>query len=155
VRMVPRLLNQRLAVYTIIRCPATPIGLATVQRRIAWMKIPRWPVLNRGVVCKVPRLISAAVPATSVCTLGKLSLVRLTLSAPPVVIASLPSRLPKLTRKLENYRGAGMNGAVTLRYAHFAPDHLEDALTNNPLLILGGETSAKSGDKMAAEDPTG
>ena len=44
---------------------------------------------------------------------------------------------------------------VTMRYAHFAPDHLEDALTNNPLSILGSKTAAKSGDKMAAEDPTG
>lgn len=35
---------------------------------------------------------------------------------------------------------------VTMRYAHFAPDHLEDAIHLNPLARL-------SGGKMAAEDP--
>jgi len=40
---------------------------------------------------------------------------------------------------------------VTMRYAHFAPDHLEDALTNNPLSILGAKMPAKSGGKMATE----
>ncbi len=44
---------------------------------------------------------------------------------------------------------------VTMRYAHFAPDHLEDALTNNPLSILGAQIAAKNGDKMATEGPTG
>ncbi|MEH0833285.1 tyrosine-type recombinase/integrase [Pectobacterium cacticida] len=34
---------------------------------------------------------------------------------------------------------------VTMRYAHFAPDHLNDALSLNPLALM------KSGNKMAAE----
>ncbi|MCU5775872.1 tyrosine-type recombinase/integrase [Erwiniaceae bacterium BAC15a-03b] len=37
---------------------------------------------------------------------------------------------------------------VTMRYAHFAPDHLEEAISRNPLAII----AAKSGDKMAAEN---
>lgn len=36
---------------------------------------------------------------------------------------------------------------VTMRYAHFAPDHLEDAIHCNPLSIM----AAKNGDKVAAE----
>lgn len=40
---------------------------------------------------------------------------------------------------------------VTMRYAHFAPDHLEDAVSCNPLALM----AKKSGDKMAVEDPTG
>jgi site-specific recombinase XerD len=35
---------------------------------------------------------------------------------------------------------------VTMRYAHFAPDHLEDAIYMNPLAQI-------SGDKMAMENP--
>lgn len=37
---------------------------------------------------------------------------------------------------------------VTMRYAHFAPDHLEDAIYMNPLAQI-------SGDKMAMENPNG
>lgn len=40
---------------------------------------------------------------------------------------------------------------VTMRYAHFAPDHLEDAINCNPLSII----AAKNGDKVAAEVMTG
>lgn len=40
---------------------------------------------------------------------------------------------------------------VTMRYAHFAPDHLEEAVSNNPLARM----ARKSGDKMAVENPTG
>ncbi|NIE53315.1 hypothetical protein F3J41_14810 [Pantoea sp. Ap-870] len=36
---------------------------------------------------------------------------------------------------------------VTMRYAHFAPYHLEDAIHCNPLAIMAG----KSGGKMAAK----
>ncbi|EIC85428.1 integrase [Serratia sp. M24T3] len=38
---------------------------------------------------------------------------------------------------------------VTMRYAHFAPDHLEDALTNNPLSILGAKMSVKNGNQLS------
>jgi hypothetical protein len=34
---------------------------------------------------------------------------------------------------------------MTMRYAHFAPDHLEDAVKLNPITVL------KNGGKMAAE----
>lgn len=40
---------------------------------------------------------------------------------------------------------------VTMRYAHFAPEHLEDAIHCNPLAIMAG----KSGGKMAVEVVTG
>ena len=40
---------------------------------------------------------------------------------------------------------------VTMRYAHFAPSHLEDAMHCNPLAIM----AQKSGGKMAAEVPAG
>lgn len=40
---------------------------------------------------------------------------------------------------------------VTMRYAHFAPDHLEDALINNPLSLLGVKAQAKNGGKMATQ----
>jgi len=40
---------------------------------------------------------------------------------------------------------------VTMRYAHFAPDHLEEAVTNNPLARM----ARQNGDKMAAQNPTG
>lgn len=40
---------------------------------------------------------------------------------------------------------------VTMRYAHFAPDHLEEAVHNNPLALM----ARNSGGKMAAEVPTG
>ena len=40
---------------------------------------------------------------------------------------------------------------ITMRYAHFAPDHLEDAIHCNPLSIM----AAKNGDKVAAEVLTG
>lgn len=40
---------------------------------------------------------------------------------------------------------------VTMRYAHFAPDHLEEAVNNNPLALM----ARNSGGKMAAEVPTG
>lgn len=40
---------------------------------------------------------------------------------------------------------------VTMRYAHFAPDHLEEAITNNPLSVM----ARKSGGKMAAEKQIG
>lgn len=40
---------------------------------------------------------------------------------------------------------------VTMRYAHFAPDHLEDAIHCNPLSLM----AQKSGGKMAAEVPGG
>ncbi|QBJ08206.1 integrase [Rahnella aquatilis] len=35
---------------------------------------------------------------------------------------------------------------ITMLYAHFAPDHLEDAIHLNPLAQMGG-------DKVAAESP--
>lgn len=38
---------------------------------------------------------------------------------------------------------------VTMHYAHFAPDHLEDALTNNPLSILGAKMPVKNGNKLS------
>jgi len=40
---------------------------------------------------------------------------------------------------------------TTMRYAHFAPSHLEDAVHCNPLAIM----AQKSGGKMAAEVPAG
>lgn len=40
---------------------------------------------------------------------------------------------------------------VTMRYAHFAPDHLEDAIYCNPLSLM----AKNSGGKMAAEVPGG
>ena len=36
---------------------------------------------------------------------------------------------------------------MTMRYAHFAPDHLEDAVRLNPI------TALKNGDKVATEAP--
>jgi len=38
---------------------------------------------------------------------------------------------------------------VTMRYAHFAPDHLEDAIRCNPLALM----AKKNGDKVAAQSP--
>ena len=32
---------------------------------------------------------------------------------------------------------------VTMRYAHFAPDHLEDAIHLNPLAQMGGGRKSK------------
>ncbi len=37
--------------------------------------------------------------------------------------------------------------SVTMRYAHFAPDHLEEAINRNSLALM----ARKSGDKMAIE----
>ena len=68
----------------------------------------------------------------------------------PDCSASTYSEIKELQRILGNF-----DIRVNLRYVHFAPDHLEDALVNNPLSILHSKTAAKSGDKMATEDPTG
>lgn len=38
---------------------------------------------------------------------------------------------------------------VTMRYAHFAPDHLEDAIRCNPLALM----AKNNGGKVAAEVP--
>ncbi|WP_455863799.1 phage integrase [Pantoea agglomerans] len=40
---------------------------------------------------------------------------------------------------------------VTMRYAHFAPDHLEEAVTNNPLARITGRNDYK----VSTEVPTG
>ncbi|MFC0141895.1 tyrosine-type recombinase/integrase [Erwinia mallotivora] len=40
---------------------------------------------------------------------------------------------------------------VTMRYAHFAPDHLEEAVTNNPLARM----AQQNGNNVAAQNPTG
>lgn len=40
---------------------------------------------------------------------------------------------------------------VTMRYAHFAPDHLEEAITLNPLT----QTYKDSGGKVATEEEKG
>ncbi len=36
-----------------------------------------------------------------------------------------------------------------MRYAHFAPDHLEDAIRCSPLALM----AKKKGDKVAAQSP--
>lgn len=40
---------------------------------------------------------------------------------------------------------------VTMRYAHFAPDHLEDAIRCNPLALMAKNNGGKVAAKVPAE----